>query len=306
MKNLIKKNIVEINIMKIKNIFPFLLVFAFILGACTERIDIHTDDAPPHLVIYGYITSDTTQHYVKITRSAGYFSTSRPEGISNAVVTIETEGEIILLEESLSEPGLYLTKPDVFGIEGKTYVLNVSLDFDNDGIMEQYTAESYLPFSIRLDSIGLQPSKALTDYIEVLVSGEISAEGKDYYSIHVYRNHHIVNDSLVGFQVYDDEYIDKTTIVETPLYYLNQDDDRSRIYDGDTISLRMDVITKEYADFIINAGTEIQGSIPFFSGPPANVETNIKSFVPDPKIPVVGFFTAYSGRTQSTIYRSKD
>ena len=84
--------------------------------SCTERIDIKTDDAPPRLVIYGYISTDTTQHSIQITRSAGYFTTESPEGLSHAIVTIsDSNGNIISLTENDTVPGLYQTSPDVYG-----------------------------------------------------------------------------------------------------------------------------------------------------------------------------------------------
>ena len=69
-----------------KNYFRYMLLAgsALFLGllACMERTDIHTEASPPRLVIYGYITTDTMQHAIRITHSTGYFVTTKPEGIS--------------------------------------------------------------------------------------------------------------------------------------------------------------------------------------------------------------------------------
>ena len=126
--------------MNTPNYFRYILYAgsALLLGlwACEERMDISTEASSPRLVIYGSITTDTTQHAIRITRSAGYFSTDRPECISHASVSIRHEGGTFALEESPEEPGLYLTSPDVSGREGETYTLHVALDFDGNGHTE--------------------------------------------------------------------------------------------------------------------------------------------------------------------------
>ena len=103
------------------------------ISACTERINIETDNAPSRLVIYGYITTDTMQHSIWITRSAGYFTTDSPEGVSHATVTIsDNDGNIIPLAEDNTTAGLYQTAADVYGECGKTYTLDVRFDSGNE------------------------------------------------------------------------------------------------------------------------------------------------------------------------------
>jgi len=274
----------------------------FSVFACTERIEVSTKDAPERLVIYGYITTDTTQHSIRITRSSGYFTTSAPEGISNANVTISSGKGSYLLSESKETPGLYQTEPGIFGIEGETYTLNVKLDFDEDGETEEFEAVSYLPVSGELDSIGFKQSDVFDDVIEILLYGRIPEDGKNYFSFHAYRNHDIVNDSLVGFFILDDEYLEKREFFGLPCFYLDQDDKRSKIESGDSITLRVDFLTEEYADFLDNARMEVEENNPIFNGPPANVETNIKIIHNPSDIPIAGFFSAYSGNSVSKFY----
>jgi len=68
---------------------------------------------------------------------------------------------------------------------------------------------------------------------------------------------------------------------------------------GDIIVLEMDGITKDYLSFVNQMLTQSQGSSPF-SGPPANVSTNIY-----PKENAVGFFTAYSIERENLIYKGR-
>ncbi|MDR3141544.1 MAG: DUF4249 domain-containing protein [Tannerellaceae bacterium] len=281
----------------------FLPVFFSCLYSCTARIDIHTEASAPRLVIYGSISTDTMQHSIKITRSSGYFSTSKPEGISHAAVSIRTDKETFTLQESSTEAGLYQTGSSVFGAEGETYRLSVALDFDEDGRQEAYEAVSYMPGTPRIDSIGFRPSPLSDDYLEVLVWGHMPEADGNYLSFHLYRNHKIVNDSLQGFLMTDDMYMDKKEIAGVSCFYLNQEEEQNILREGDIITVRIDGITKEYAAFINAAQRELWGSDPVFSGPPANVQTNIISKSPSESILVSGFFTAFSGSKQTTVYR---
>jgi hypothetical protein len=281
----------------------FLPVFFGWLFSCTERIDVDTEASAPRLVIYGGITTDTMQHSIRITRSGGYFTTSKPEGISRAAVSIRTDKETFVLQESATEAGLYQTDPSVYGLEGETYRLSVALDFDEDGRQEAYEAVSYMPGAPRIDSIGFRPSLLSEDYLEVLVWGYMPEADENYLSFHLYRNNEIVNDSLRGFFIIDDRYMDKKEIAGVSCFYLNQKEEQNILREGDVITVRIDGVTKEYASFIANAQSELWGSDPIFSGPPANVQTNIISRSPSENIVVSGFFTAFSGNKKTTVYR---
>lgn len=280
--------------------FSCLLVTCF--SACTERIHIETEDAPERLVIYGYITSDTTQHAIRITRSAGYFATTSPVGISNADVTLVSGDERIPLAESSQTPGLYLTAADVYGMEGQTYTLQVSLDFDDDGETESFEAVSTMPYSSDLDSITLVPSTLFDDVIEIQLYGKLPPNERNYFSFHARRNNVVLNDSLSGFFIISDEYIKQKEFAGLACFYLDQEEEEERLIPGDIITLRIDILPKDYADFLENARHELGGTNPIFGGPPANLETNIKSISNPNQIPVSGFFSAFSGREKNRKY----
>jgi len=276
-----------------------IIIAIFLLGlfSCEERVNINTQASPPRLVIYGCITTDTTQQAISITRSTGYFITTKPEGISNAKVSIGCEGEVFELNESPAEPGVYLTSPDVYGIPGKTYTLHASLDFNGDGNPEEYEAVSYLPFPATLDSAAVVPMSALNDHLQVIVWGNLPEESSGYYSFHLFRNGKALNDSLRGFQIVRDDYINTKKITALPVFLLDpKDSENENILPGDTVRVQVESITSEYATFIENARTELRGPIPLFGGPPANVKTNIQCLSAGSKTGVSGFFTAYSKR----------
>ncbi len=283
------------------------VVFA---ASCTERIDIESEDAPPRLVIYGYISTDTLQHSIRITRSAGFFTTDAPEGVSNAAVSITADdGRVIPLIENDTVAGLYQTAADVYGECKKTYTLDVLLDFDNDKVPEHYRSSAYLTNINYIDSVGLQASAIFKNRVEVLLYAQDEPE-ENFYSIFVSINDSVVNPTINKFFVMDDAFINGMYIDGVACYYLDQDpedeeDNGEILHAGDKVTLNINAISKEYATFIDNVRTEIRGYNPIFGGPPANVETNIRCIDPPGAVSVSGYFTAFPSRYASTIVKEE-
>jgi len=277
-------------------------IFLFCLFSCIDRIDISTEASPPRVVIYGYITTDTTQHAIRITRSSGFFETTKPEGISHAAVSISCDEGVFELEESSEEKGLYLTLSDVYGISGKTYTLNVALDFNGDGTQEEYEATSYLPFPATLDSVAITVSDISDEFLQVLVWGSLPEESSNNFSFHLLRNGVVLNDSLRGFRFVRDDYVVNNKFAALPVFALDPEREKYKLLPGDTVAVQVESITSEYAIFMQNAQREMYGPIPLFGGPPANVKTNIQCLSSDSKTGISGFFTAYSKHKAHTIY----
>jgi len=276
----------------------FLILIVIFVAACTERIDIHTDDAPPRLSIYGYITTDTMQHAIRITYSAGYFTTNPPVGVNNAIVTItDNDGKVIPLSYTPVDtiPGLYLTESDIFGVEDKTYTLDVRINNN-----EHYSATAYLQEINHIDSIGLQlsPIPLLRNRVEVLLYA-VNSGVKTNYCFFIAINDSVVNSSINRWMVVGSEFFgDRNYIDGVACYYLDQDPNnhhhRNEVLKiGDKVTLNINAVSDEYATFIRNVQTEIRGSNPIFGGPPANVPTNITSKEGNQ---VLGFFTAFPSR----------
>jgi len=296
--------------MNTKKYFNYILFVAGILLlsliSCRERIDINTSASPPRVVIYGYITTDTAQQAIRITRSTGYFATTKPEGISQATVSINSDdNEVFPLSESPDDPGLYLTSPDVYGIPGKTYTLHATLDFYGDGKTEDYEATSYLPFPAILDSAAVTPSSIMDNFLQVLIWGTLPEESSNNFSFHLFRNGVAINDSLKGYQITQDTYITTKKIEALPAFLLNPDRDNEKLSLGDTLTVQVESLTSDYATFIQNAQSELRGPIPFFGGPPANVETNIICVSSGLSPGISGFFTAYSKSRTTMIYQGE-
>jgi len=285
-----------------KNNTILLAFSAFIVVSCTERIDIKTDDAPSRVVIYGYLTNDSV--FVQITRSAGYFTTERPEGVSNAIVTISDDAErVIFLTECETTPGLYLADPDEYGEEGRTYTLDVFLDESSNS--EHYQAKAYLQHINHIDKVQLQVSEIFKNSVEVLLFAQDLPGQKNIYSIFVAINDSVVNSNIRRFFIMDNVFFRGQYINGVACYYLNQDPNHEYrneiLHVGDKVTLNINAISQEYASFVSNVQSEIRGSNPIFGGPPANVPTNIQRINPKDGIAPVGFFTAFPSRYKDTI-----
>ena len=288
--------------MKYSIIFCLLLFSAV---SCTERINIHVDDAPSRIVIYGHINTDTKQHSIHITRSAGYFTTDSPEGVSNATVTISDDDEhIFSLIENDTIPGLYQTAENVRGEEGKTYTLDVYIEEDDNEQPIHYRSQAYLQHINHIDSVGLQSSLLFRETVEVLLYAQ-DIGGDNYYSIFVALNDSVINARITRFMVMDNVLFKGQYINGVACYYLDQNvenENRNEVlHIGDVVTLNINAISSEYATFINNAQSEIRGSNPIFGGPPANVPSNIQCISPVNDTPALGFFTAFPSRYAYTI-----
>ncbi|MDR1414700.1 MAG: DUF4249 family protein [Odoribacteraceae bacterium] len=274
-----------------------------LLTACTERIDIRTGEATRQLFAYGYVTSDTTRHVVTISRATAYFATTPRAGISGAQVVIVTDSATYALAEVGEEAGVYCTDADVAGVPGEAYELVMMLDFDGDGAPEEYRASACMPLTSRIDSVALRHSTVFKNQVEVIGYGTLPDNEKNFMSFHLYRNGEHLTRSLEDFFVMDDTHFTSREMNGVLCQLLDQEEEESRLVAGDTVTLRVDVLSEEYARFIREAQQELRAANPIFGGPPANVFTNIRCTGGDGGARVSGFFAAFPTDSKSVIYR---
>jgi len=269
---------------KISIIAAFLLVS---LISCTERIDIELDDTYTRLSVDAQITTDTTRHHVKLTQTADYFSNQPAPPVSGAKVTINE----FTLTESDSMPGLYLTEPDVYGEVGKEYTLTIeNVDIDNNGTEEVYTASSKIHAIPPMDSIDIVFNDFSDDnqWWEVQLYAQDPPE-RNYYLFKIALNGELLSDSINEYEIQEDEMFNGNYVPGVSVQSIEKSTDTPNLKQGDVLTLVCNGITQEYYKFIIEFSNEIDGQNPLFSGPPANVRTNIKGGNGP-----VGFFRTYS------------
>ena len=264
----------------------------FLVVSCTERIDIELDTTYSRLVIEGLITTDTMAHQVRLSWSTDYYNPATPEGVSNAVVSIDDGFEVIILHESATDAGLYLTEPDYFGVVGRTYTLNIDLDEPINDITN-YTAITELRYVAPIDSIALGYREQFKAYEVKIYAQDPPTE--DFYSFNIIKNSIMITDTIKKEAVTDDRFFNGNYTNGAPVYFLRDDEPSDKVFPGDTITLQMSGITKKYYEFIVDIQLEtFEFSNPLFSGPPANISTNLSGGA-------MGFFTAYSSSYSSVI-----
>jgi hypothetical protein len=288
----------------------FLSAFTVLmLSACIESFDIKTDNSPPVIVIYGYLTDEPDYHTVKVSASSPYFDTTPNAGVSGARVKIvSSNNHTIDFLENDTIPGLYITRSKVAGTPGLTYSLSVETDFDGDGIRETYSAVSTMPEVADVDSVEIKGLVMMGNrfYIMNLYGQDPPAE--DYY-LGLYK----VNDSTVlnginrlspmSDEAFNGQYINGLMIerfwdVREKEKHDREDNDnayvRTYLSPGDTVTFSLCRIEKGYFDFIIQCQNEMNGENPFFGGPASNITTNISGGG-------VGYFTTYALSTTKAV-----
>jgi hypothetical protein len=286
-------------------ITKFLFILIMVAMACTEKADFPLENTYVRLVVEGEINTDTAAHRVRLSRSGDALNENPGQVISDAIVTISDGNAVFNLEESNISPGIYETEPTVHGLPGKTYTLNISnVDVNDDGVLEEYAASSYLPLINPIDSIKVEYEEFGPEYkgwIINLYTQEIGG-GRNFYLLKAFRNGVLLTDSTYEFTNFaDNTGFEGEYYNGFPVYFLNYNKLDERVEAGDVITLEMDGITGEYKDFLLGFITEYEPKIPLFSGPSANIPTNI---IPSDK--AVGFFTAYSAMRKSTIVQLSD
>jgi hypothetical protein len=261
------------------------------ITSCTERIDVQLDDSYTRLVVDGAITNDTLAHTVKLSKTSSYYYNQPSPQVSGAQVSI-TDGESTF---NLTEvqPGIYHTDPSVHGIDGHTYTLNIKLE-SPIGNYSEYSASSTLHSVVSLDSISLlfhpEWSKAGIWEVKCFV---LEPTTVDFYRFLISRNETLLTDSLQEWFVTDDKFLNGNYTNGIGIGYIDQGS-ANGLQQGDKVTVEVNNIGKEYYNFVAEAQTELFGSNPLFSGPPANVKGNINNGG-------VGFFAAYSATRSSAI-----
>lgn len=271
--------------------------YCILFSACTERMDITTDNATPQLVITGYVTTDTTAHRIQISRTVGYFGTEKPKTYSDAVVEING-----MALHSLGE-GIYATDSTFYGIAGNTYTLDVWVDFNEDGTPEYYTATTTMPVMHTLDSTTLSPLKSMTSKPAWWPMVHFfNHPGPNDFGVNLYIRDTLYSSKLQRYFLYTlDNSAAENQYIHFPVYgYTIQEEmrwdhgTRFKVYPGDTVTVELNVLSREYYEYIRTAKLEISGGNPLFAGPPANVPGNISGGA-------LGIFGAYTASRKQAV-----
>ena len=261
---------------------------------CTERIEVELDSTYTRLVVEASITTDTLAHLVRLSTSSDYFNNHPAPPVSGADVEISDGLNISVFTESDLQPGYYYSDPDFHGIPGNTYTLHIhNVDIDQDGSTEQYMASSKMNPVNPIDSIQLEYLSSFFSGYQVRVYAW-DPPRVNFYAFKVYKNGILLTDTLSELIVQNDEFFNGNYTYGIPSQFLRDDKPDEKVRLGDTITFELNGITEEYYHYIIEVQSQIFPQTPLFSGPPANIRSNISN-------DAIGFFEAYSIARSSTI-----
>jgi hypothetical protein len=279
-----------------------IFILSVIWVSCRENIDnIQLDSTRTRLVVEGYISTDTMRQMVRLSKLGDALNKNPIQVISNALVTITDGTTTFPLAEDPSQKGTYLTLPDVYGVAGRTYTLLIkNVDINNDQVMEEYTAQSALKPSNPIDSIHLVYNNLERDrkgWSVDLFTLDRGA-GRNFYLFKVLKNNILLTDSIFKYSVGDNTGFEGKYFDGFPVYNLREERKDEKLTPGDTVTVELFGINEDYYSFINSYITDYYPKVPIFSGPSANIPTNIK-----PLNDAVGIFAAYSIKRKTIIYK---
>jgi len=261
-----------------KSIFYILcLLTVFLLEQCTEKINIKLDNNQPHLVVEGIVTNEATVKTIRLSTTTDYFYTQVAPAVTNAKVTLNDNINTVTLIENPANSGIYVTPAIYTGIPGTKYTLNIELQNAISGL-KIYSASETMPKAYSPDSI------IMLYHTDFGKSGVWETQlylqdppGANYYSFRGYRNDTLVTDTISNVRISDDKFYDDRYVRGMPTLFWNQEQKSEKIIVGDKIKLQVGSITKEYYTFLDELKQEVNPKNPLFSGPSANVSTNISN-----------------------------
>jgi len=271
----------------IKNIILSLFIVCFLLS-CTEKVDVQLDSTYSRLVVDGSISPEAGTYSVALTSTASYFYNEPAPRVVNADVTLTDGINVYPLRETIpGVTGIYETDSTFSAHIGSIYTLNIDLP-DAIGGYKDYQATDQLRDVAKLDSIRpvFHTEWGKEGVWTIQVWAQDPGNEVNYYMFNLYRNGKLLTDTLNKKVITDDALFNGSYIDGIDAMYLNNAHKWETIFPGDTIMIQMSGISKEYFNFIDQV-RQAGFNIPFFSGPPANVEGNVNNGA-------VGFFAAYS------------
>ncbi|MCL2414086.1 MAG: DUF4249 domain-containing protein [Bacteroidales bacterium] len=290
------------------------------MPSCTEEIDIRLRDGDVRLVVFGGIGIEPGVHTVVLSRTTSYFEDPKePLYVEGATVTItefdgnmQKTGEIFHLTET--SPGHYQTAPDVFGIQGFTYRLDIFLNEEIGGY-SRYSADAFFPFiADQIDSLHAIHAR------NMLFTGIIGGDPFDtvnrptgwnlllfandppgiesFYVFVTYLNGVALNDTLTRLLLLDNSMIDQDTINldGMPIAFFRdvQFGGRDTVNVGDTLGLEIRSISADHYRWILEFRNIYGGQNPMFGGAPANVRGNVRNM--GRGLDAIGYFWAHGSR----------
>jgi hypothetical protein len=257
-----------------KQIIYLSIILFSVFVSCEEAYDIGLDYANTNrLVVEGSITNEHKIHSVTLSRTGEFLSNERTNRVLNASVQI-TDGDTIINLYDNDNDGSYDTDRELAGKINHIYTLNITLE---NG--EQYSAFDTLRPIVPLDSISYEYKKSgipfSDDYVyNVNIYVQEPPEPNQYYQWELYFDGVHQTDTINTKRFESDELVNGTYFQSWTVFEIED----YRIENEETeVTLQMLSISKEKIEFYYAILLETDYSGSMFSGPPANVPSNISN-----------------------------
>ncbi len=276
--------------MKILNYIITLFLISSAIS-CTEDIEVSYSTGETYLIVDGELTNQIQDHYVYLTLSAPYFQNEANEPVNDATVMLSNGSSDIILE-ALGDSGTYVIPADYVTEIGITYTITISdIDIDNDGVTESYQASNVMKAVPPINRIDLQWYNSMGMKLwKVLLYTQDPEDTEDYYAFALSLNEEDLTPQITDLEYADDTYFNGNEVNGVWAQSIIEEEDgelSEELELGDWVKFEMQSINEDYYDFIDAVNEETGVKVPLFSGPSANVPTNLSEGA-------LGFFRVYS------------
>ncbi|HPW78127.1 MAG: hypothetical protein BWX62_00652 [Bacteroidetes bacterium ADurb.Bin037] len=273
--------------------YLILLLLHILLPGCTEPIDLRSEDMEPRLVITGVLSTEPGYQIIEISSTIPYFGTGTPVSLDAREVRLN--GELLVRDA----PGIYSMGEEFAAEEGKTYVLEVWIDYNQDGQEEYYSATTTVPYIHVLETLSLK-SLVSGNVPFLLMVGFQDTPGEDYYGAALWINDVLYSNRILRYYIHTlNDYSQDGSFIHYPIpewiitKALPWDNEETfDLFSGDVLTVEMQTLSKEYYKFLEEAKIEKNQQFPLFSGPRGNVSGNISGGA-------LGIFGSYASSRKS-------
>lgn len=249
-----------------------LLIVGLFFTACDEPYILKTDEDRSRIIIEGLVTDIPGKHYVKVSRSTGFYETGLTPRITNAVITVSDESGntydfVHNPRGHADSSGYYLPTVPFAGIHGQTYSLSVSIDgeiYEGKDQLNRVTPIDSL--SYRIDEDEREDPEEDGKFYEVLIYAREPQETADFYLFKFYRNDSLKTENETQIYFTDDEMLgEEIDGISSPIYFAPGDKAKIEIY---SLSRTAFVFYSDLQALLQNDGG-------LFSQPPSNSRNNL-------------------------------
>ncbi|MBN1950502.1 MAG: DUF4249 domain-containing protein [Bacteroidales bacterium] len=264
------------------------LLAVILFAGCEEVIDLELND-PEHqrVVVEGRLTTTYGPQHIRLTQTLSYFDHEQAPALTGIEASIVEEGSGLEfpLELDNADLGVYRTPP-MAGKVGESYTLKIT---QGDQLYEASALLDTVPDidSLNVEHIKFQRFGRVFDYYSIQASFMEPAMEGNMYCAYLYLNDTLYTDqageaAYFGDRALNGYYWSNVEIFSIPEQNITLKRNKVRI---EFFSISM-----EEFDFLTGLFSESYGNGSIYSGPPANIPTNIYNQTDG--IDGVGFFSA--------------